>query len=120
MSDILDVLGDQSALTRTQLETVKIHLALRKSAISLDEALKIRKIGGISRGTHYRILNQARKNVRESVFTVAAMVQMGIARPEDLQRLLALMSTMPPEVAEDRLQEFTAIVGALVDRIVML
>lgn len=86
----------------------------------MQEALKIRKDSSISKGTHYRILAQARRNVRKSVFTMAMAVQLGIVRSDELQKLMVLMSKAPMEADPATMEEVTAIVVALVNRIVML
>ncbi len=75
---------------------------------------------GISRGTHYRILAQAKKNVTKSLFTVATAVQMGLVKSEDVQKLISTMSTIPVDVNQEKMPEIMALVRALADRIVML
>jgi len=109
-----------SSLTRIQMETLRIHLEVRKSSVNIQEALKIRKGSGISRGTYYRILAQARKNIRQSLFTVVVMLQLGVLKPDDVQKLVAAISVIPQEVEEEKYEEVLAIVGTLIDRIVML
>jgi hypothetical protein len=108
-----------SSLTRIQVETLQLHFAVRKSEISMQDALKKRKNFGISRGTHYRILAQAKKNIRESLFTVAIAVQMGLVKPEDVQKLVSSVSMIPADIDSERLPEVLALVGVLADRIVM-
>jgi hypothetical protein len=85
----------------------------------MQDALKKRKNFGISRGTHYRILAQAKKNIRESLFTVAIAVQMGLVKPEDVQKLVSSVSMIPADIDSERLPEVLALVGVLADRIVM-
>ncbi len=86
----------------------------------MQDALVTRKNSAISRGTHYRILAQARKNVRESLFTVATAVQMGLLREEDVDKLISTVSKIPADVDSDKLPEVIALVSALANRIVML
>lgn len=88
--------------------------------ITMQEALRIRKDSSISKGTHYRILAQARRNVRKSVFTTAIAVQLGIIRPEELQKLVTLMSKVSKDADPATMEEVTVLVAALVNRIVML
>jgi predicted DNA-binding protein (UPF0251 family) len=114
-----ETMVDLSSLTRIQVATLQLHLAVRKSEISMQEALKVRKNMGISRGTHYRILAQAKKNIRESVFSVAIAVQMGLIKPEDVQKLVSSISMIPVDLDPERLSEVLALVGALANRIVM-
>ena len=112
-------IGDLSSLTNVQVETLKIHLLVVKGEINMDIALKTRRNSGVSRGTHYRILAQARKNIRESLFTVATVVQLGLVKPEDVQKLIVMMSSIPLDADRDKLEEAMVVAKALADRIVM-
>jgi hypothetical protein len=102
------------------VETLKIHRAVLKGEINMDVALTTRKNSGISRGTHYRILTQARKNVTKSLFTVATAVQMGLVKPEEVQKLISAVSMIPADMDPEKLPEVMALVRVLADRIVML
>lgn len=115
-----EVIADLSSLTRIQVETLKMHLALLKGEINMDIALKTRRKSGISRGTHYRILTQAKKNVKQSLFTVATAIQMGLLKGEDVQKLISTISMIPTDVDPEKLPEVMALVNVLADRIVML
>lgn len=112
--------ADLSSLTRVQIATIQLHQSVTKSQINMQDALVTRKNSAISRGTHYRILAQARKNVRESLFTVATAVQMGLLREEDVDKLISTVSKIPADVDSDKLPEVIALVSALANRIVML
>lgn len=85
----------------------------------MDIALKMRRNSGISRGTHYRILAQARKNITQSLFTVATAVQMGLLRPEDVEKLISSVSMIPEDLDSEKLPQVIALVKVLADRIVM-
>jgi hypothetical protein len=115
-----EAIADLSSLTRIQVETLKIHRAMLKGEINMDIALKTRRNSGISRGTHYRILAQAKKNVTKSLFTVAAAVQMGLVKPEDVQKLISTVSAIPTNANPEKMPEVMALVRVLADRIVML
>jgi hypothetical protein len=115
-----EAVADLSSFTKVQVDTLKIHLAVRKGEINMDDALKMRKSSGISRGTHYRILAQAKKNLKESLLTVAVAAQMGFIKPEDVQKLIATVSMIPEQVDSEKLPEVLALVKAVADRIVML
>jgi len=115
-----EAIVDLSSLTRIQLETLKLHHSINKGAINIAIALKSRKNAGISRGTHYRILTQGRKNITKSLFTVAVAVQTGLVKSEDVQKLISTVSMIPEDIGEDKLPEVMALVKVLADRIVML
>ena len=86
----------------------------------MQDALKSRKISGISRGAYYRILAQARKNMKKSLFTVATAAQLGLIKPEDVQKLISMVTLIPNEVDPEKLPEILGLVNAVADRIVML
>lgn len=91
----------------------------------MQESLKTRRNSrlpkaGISKGTHYRILAQAKKNVKKSLFTVAVAAQLGLVKPEDVQKLVSLVSAVPQDIDSERLREIIALAEVLADRIVML
>lgn len=119
MDSVTNEMSELSSLTNVQLETLKIHLSMEKGEINLRSALRMRKDSGISRGTHYRILAQARKNVRESLFTVATAVQLGLINPEDVRKLVSTVSLVPSDINEEKVGEVVTLLTALVDRIVM-
>ena len=115
-----ELIGNLSSLTRIQVETLKMHRAVQKGEINMDIALKTRRKSGISRGTHYRILTQAKRNVTQSLFTVATAVQLGLVKSEDVQKLISTVSMIPTDVDSEKLPEVIALVSVLADRIVML
>jgi hypothetical protein len=115
-----ELIGNLSSLTRIQVETLKMHRAVQKGEINMDIALKTRRKSGISRGTHYRILTQAKRNVTQSLFTVATAVQLGLVKSEDVQKLISTVSMIPTDVDPEKLPEVIALVSVLADRIVML
>src|SRR3989442_1405557 len=87
-----ETIADLSTLTRVQIDAVEMHLAVTKHEINIQDALKSRKSSGISKGTHYRILAQAKKNIKRSLFTVAIAAQLGLVKPEDVQKLISSVS----------------------------
>lgn len=113
-------MSDLSSLTRVQIETLKTQVALLKGEITMDAALKMRKNSGISRGTHYRILRQAKENIVESLLTVATAAQLGLLKQEDVQKLMVTVSAIPPDLDPTRVPEVVGLVRALTERIVML
>jgi hypothetical protein len=112
--------SDLSSLTRAQVETLKIHRMVTEGKINTQTALKMRKSSGISRGSHYRVLRQARNNILQSLFTMAAAVQMGILRSDDVQKFLATVSAIPVDGNLERMEEAMALARVIADRIVML
>jgi hypothetical protein len=119
LSSPSEAIADLSSLTRIQVETLKTHHAVVKAEIKMDIALRMRRNSGISRGTHYRILAQARKNITRSLFTVATAVQMGLLKSEDVQKLISSVSMIPSDVDPEKLPEVVTLVKVLADRIVM-
>jgi Glu-tRNA(Gln) amidotransferase subunit E-like FAD-binding protein len=115
-----DAVANLSSLTTVQVETLKMHMSVSRNEINMQQALKSRKHGGISRGTYYRILAQAKKNIRESLFTVATAAQLGLLKPEDVQKLISSVSMIPGDVDSEKLPEILVLLNAMAERIVML
>jgi len=120
LNELPKTLADLSSLTRIQVETLKIHRSMLKGEINMDTALTTRKNSAISKGTHYRIVAQGKKNIIKSLLTVATAVQMGLLKPEDVQKLISTVSMIPADVDSDKAPEVLAIVMVLARRIVML
>jgi len=116
---VVDAVIDSSSLTKVQLETLKLYVALGKNEISLQKALRSRRISGVSKGTHYRIVSQARRNIEQSLFTVAVAVQMGLLKTSDLQKFFVSVSSVPTEVNADQLHDVMSLLQALVSKLVM-
>ena len=119
LSSPSEAISNLSSLTRIQVETLKIQQSVIKAEITMDSALKMRRNSGISRGTHYRILTQAKRNITQSLFTVAVAVQMGLLKSEDVQKLISSVSMIPVDVDPGKLPEVVALVKVLAERIVM-
>ncbi len=124
LSNRPETIADLSFLTRTQFETLELHRTVRKSKIDMEASLKTRRNSklakvGISKGTHYRIVAQARRNIKRSLFTVALAVQLGLLKPEDVQKLVSMVSAVPRDADPERLVEFVALAEVLANRIVM-
>jgi len=115
-----DAVANLSSLTAVQVETLKMRMLVSRNEINMQQALKSRKHGGISRGTYYRILAQAKKNIRESLFTVATAAQLGLLKPEDVQKLISSVSMIPGDVNPQKLPEILVLLNAMAERIVML
>ncbi len=112
-------IADLSSLTRTQAETLRMEIARRNHAITMEKALKSRKISGISRGAYYRTVAQARENVKSSLFTVAFAIQQGLAKVEDVQKFIASTSIIPDDLNPEKAAEVLSVLNALAERIVM-
>ena len=119
LTQVIEEISDLSSLTKVQLETLELHIAIRKGEINLRDALRRRKVNGISPGTHYRILSQARKNVKRSLLTVAIAAQLGLVKAEDVQRIISAISAIPLQVDSDKLMEIVALVSTLANRVVI-
>jgi hypothetical protein len=112
-------IANLSFLTEAQVETLKIEVARRKHEITMEQALRIRKISGVSRGTHYRVLRQAKDNIKASLFTLAVAVHLGVVNVEDAQKLILSASAFPDELNPSKADEVVTLADALAERIVM-
>jgi hypothetical protein len=120
MSGISDVLGERSSLTEAQIKTLVLHLAVSRGEFPLKEALGMRERGTISRGTHYRILSQAKANVIRGIFTVSLAVNLGLVKQGELDRFLLAVGKIPPEISPHDAANVMSLVDTLATRLVML
>jgi len=58
--------------------------------------------------------------VVKSLLTVATAAQLGLLKPEDVQKLIATVSTIPVDLDPTKMSEVVTLVAVLADRIVML
>jgi len=79
---ILRLLLDRSQLTRIQAETLFIDAItndLAERMLNSDTKARIRsKNGALTRGAYNRTLNQAKSNIRKSIFTILMLNYVGL------------------------------------------
>lgn len=85
----------------------------------MQQALRKRHISGIKRGSYYRVLGQARTNIKKSLFTVALAVRLGLVNVEDVQKLIVRVSSIPEDLDPAMTAEILAVLQPLAERIVM-
>ena len=128
MGRIIDVVQSRSALTSAQLQTFVLERSIRRGEITLSDAVKSRKPTrakrdvqqGVTPGSHYRVLSQARRNVERSIFTLLLASKLQIIDPEGVTRLLSMVAAAPDEMVDEDLQKFAIALSTLVQRIVMV
>jgi hypothetical protein len=84
----------------------------------MEAALKKRKTSGISRGSHYRILRQAKNNIRQSLFTIALVVRLGLVREEDVRKFISSVLMVPDSLDSGKASDVLTLLNALAERIV--
>ena len=120
MSLFVERTAEKSSLTRVQIQTLVLRMAVSRRDMTLKEALSMRKGGGISPGTYYRILSQAKKNLRRALFGVLVGVQLGLIKEEELTRFFSAASRIPAEVDGVKASDVMQLLDVLVDKLVML
>lgn len=119
MSSELDSFVEaHSSLTKTQIERLKVYISLSNE---LDPTVNEPGYvtSGVSEGAYYRVLDQAKNNVNQALYTLLLCSRLGVIRTEEFTRLLNLVSKVPPGSTENT-QEVISLVEALVKKIVML
>ncbi len=117
--EIPESLSRESTLTPKMLESLTSYLKVMSHETSLKEAAANRSTGAVSVGSYYRTVLQAREKIRGSVLTVVIAISLGVIRPEDLRRLFDAVGKGLPDLDEGERGRATAVIKALVDRIVM-
>jgi len=123
----LERLGDQSSITRRQLESLVSYMRVSSGEIKLKDAAALASKGRtrgkgekpLTVGSYYRTVHQARKNVRESLVTVVIALWLGVIRVEDVRRLFELVGGGARELSDEEVERFTQLFDALVRRMIV-
>ena len=123
----LERLGDQSSITRRQLESLVSYMRVSSGEIKLKDAASLASKGRtrgkaekpLTVGSYYRTVHQARKNVRESLVTVVIALWLGVIRVEDVRRLFELVGGGARELSDEEVERFTQLFDALVRRMIV-
>jgi len=122
-SELQDELSRNCSLTKTQIQTIVLHKSVRKGDLSIKDALKRRARDGrdaVTLGAYYRVLEQARSNVRESVYTLLLCSWLNLLKSGDLEKLMQIVSKTPLEMDQETSEQVASLIEALVKQIVML
>jgi len=120
---VAERIAADSTLTRVQIETLELQKRVMAGEIKPGQAAA-QRTGKISRGqltagSYHRVLDQARHNIRASILTVLAAMQLGYVKYEDLARLLELVGTRTAELQGEEADRLMGVLNALLDRVVM-
>lgn len=107
-------LFERSSLSMAQVDTLMIFLEYRLRGDSLGEMIKVRDSGVVTKGSFGRSLEQARNNLRKSVYTLVFSNYMGFYDPKLLESLSKicemLIGLKGHAVSTSKLQEITQLV----------
>ena len=119
-------LEQESGLTRTQIDTLKLHKLVISGELDAKQAANSRlskrakRSKGVALGAYYRVVGQASTNIDQAIYTTLLATRMGLVRLEDFRRLLELVSKSGRELSDQDADEVISLLQALVKRIVML
>ena len=124
---LVDVLVDQSSITRRQLESLSSYMRFVAGEIRLKEAASLASQGRtkgkperpLTLGSYCRTVRQARANVRESLVTVVIALWLGLIRVEDVRRFFELIAGGARELSDEESRRFLQLLDALLGRIVV-
>jgi hypothetical protein len=115
----IEGVSGKSSLTEAQLESLIIYRRVASGELTLKEAASLREKGPVTLGSFYRVVGQARNNVRESIATVVVSMILGYVKVQDLRRLLELVSQGTSTLGEESLDRVAPLIMALIEKIVM-
>ena len=110
----------KSSLTPTQLETMLLSRRVKGGEISVKQAGKMKASHTVKPGSYYRILDQARVNLREATYSLLIAVRLHTVNMEDMSRLVQTVREAPEEMSDESLEQFATVVDQLVHRLVTL
>jgi hypothetical protein len=117
---LTEALRQKSTVTAVQFETLSLSKRVKKGEFRVYQAAKSRKVDGVSVGSYYRVLDQARSRLERTVFTLLLAVRTQSLEKEELIRLLKMVAEAPEEMGEASLQEFMELLSALVRKMVVI
>lgn len=110
---------DESTLTRRQLEALRSYIRVALGEMRYREAAASGPSKGVTIGSYFRTVKQARANVRKSVATLLIGLWLGLVKPEDVRRLLDTAGGNAMDLPDEERERFVSVLRALLDKIVM-
>ncbi len=118
---LLQSIFEESNLTKTQLDSLLLAFQYKIEGYSLDEIVKMRDSGPVSKGSYLRTLGQAQSNFRSSLYTLLLVVYLGILDTSTIADFMALSDRLSSlkdiDIPEDTVNEIRAIIDEIGDRI---
>ena len=119
--NLLQSIFEESSLTKTQLDSLLLAFQYKIEGYSLDEIVKMRDSGPVSKGSYLRTLGQAQANFRGSLYTLLLVVYLGILDTSTVADFVALSDRLSSlkdmDIPEDTVNEIRAIIDEIGDRI---
>ena len=119
--NLLQSIFEESNLTKTQLDSLLLAFQYKIEGYSLDEIVKMRDSGPVSKGSYLRTLGQAQSNFRRSLYTLLLVVYLGILDTSTIADFMALSDRLSSlkdiDIPEDTVNEIRAIIDEIGDRI---
>ena len=109
----------QSSLTARQLEALEGYVRVALGEVRYREAAAGGESGGVTVGSYFRTVQQARENVRQSLVTLLIGLWLGVVKTEDVRRLLELAVAGEKALSDEEVRRFVAVLNALLEKIVM-
>ena len=118
---LLQSIFEESNLTKTQLDSLLLAFQYKIEGYSLDEIVKMRDSGPVSKGSYLRTLGQAQSNFRSSLYTLLLVVYLGVLDTSTIADFMALSDRLSSlkdiDIPEDTVNEIRAIIDEIGDRI---
>ena len=118
---LLQSIFEESNLTKTQLDSLLLAFQYKIEGYSLDEIVKMRDSGPVSKGSYLRTLGQAQSNFRGSLYTLLLVVYLGILDTSTVADFVVLSDRLSSlkdmDIPEDTVNEIRAIIDEIGDRI---
>ena len=110
---------EDSTLTSKQVEALTIYKRVLSGEFTLKQAAATIERGPVTVGSLYRVIGQGRHKMRASIATVVISLIMGYVKPQDLRRLVDLVSQGTTALGEEGLDQAVPLISALIEKIVM-
>ena len=110
---------DGSSLTNRQLEALESYVGVALGEMRYREAASRGKSKGVTVGSYFRTVQQARTNVKKSLVTLLIGLWLGVVKVDDVRRLLDLAGAADKELPDDERERFVGVLKAVIQNVVM-
>lgn len=116
-------LNKNAGLSDTQLDTLLSYLVVTKEGGKLAKMIEKRDGSRVSKGAFLRTLNQARVNVRSSLYSVLLLGYLGLLDKrniEDLVKIVGLLSELKDSGVIIELDRIQSVIEDVCDRLLWM
>ena len=118
---LLEIILGNSHFTKPQIDSLMLAFQYRIEGYSLNEIIKMRDSGPVSKGSYLRTLSQAKNNFRKSLNTLLLVIYLGVLDTNTISSFTDLSERLNSlkdiEIPVEVIDEIDDIINEICDRI---